>query len=153
MPRSLWWHVGSQSECLGKVLGKQSTIKFCYFPGLLSLEHRLKESFESWFRFLRQVSEGKTMTLMSERLRLIFSFTFYLSELGEVTWSLYISISSCAKCRQNLLEILLKMTCAISIEWKTQCLMTVFFPNSLPAVYSLPHSWVCGLGPSYPFTL
>ena len=94
----------------------------CFFPGLLSLQHRLKKSSELWFHFLRKVSGGKNEDFdMGRPQARILTFSLVsLEKLLDFSKSQFPHLQNADKTR---LRSFCRFNVLMSIKWPAQCLM------------------------------
>lgn len=114
-------------------------LQFGSFPSLLSLEHRLKVPFS------QECFRGKNKDFGIRRTQAKILTHILFCKLGKVTWFLYISISSCAKCRKKdktktktCLRSFWRFNVVIFMKWPAQCLTFKGMRGVLLALPCLP---------------
>ena len=110
----------------GRNFGSTTSMLFQFgsFPGLFSLEHRLKV-FWVLVSFSQESFRGKNKYFGIRRTQAKILTHILFCKLGKLTWFLYISISSYAKCRkkkkkQSCLRSFWRFN--VAMKWPAQCL-------------------------------
>lgn len=114
--------------------------QFGSFPGLLSLEHRLKV-FWVLVSFSQESFRGKNKDFGIRRTQAKILTYILFCKPGKVTWFLYISISSCAKCRrkkQTCLRSFWRFNVVIFMKWLAKYLTFKGMRGVLLALPCLP---------------